>query len=506
VTIEDLRSTNGCVLNGARVEVAILREHDVIQMGAVELHICGSAEPVRSTRERELSHAAFMITLADELTRARITGRSATVLAIKYCTRSSRVEALRGALAPLDRWCAFAPELDLVLLTEQDAINARHWLDRAGGPNRGEIQVGLANYPTVACGAEDLVDRALHACRSASSGVINEAGVVPCAIARPVLRSPAMLRLYDLVTKAARTTMPILIQGETGSGKELVASALHDKSVRSKAPFKALNCATIPSNLLESVLFGHERGAFTGADRRAPGVFEQAQGGTVLLDEVGELSPQAQAALLRVLEQRCVIRVGGLVEVGVDARVVAATHRDLTCMVRAGTFREDLMFRLDAFTLRVPPLRERQEEIVPLAELFLARAREQWSAPATCLSIEVCEALTAYRWPGNVRQLRNVIERAVAVCAGAVIELDDLTPEVWQESRELSLSNNTEERFLSPDHKDLTFRSLPTRVREFEIERVREALDASGGNHAQAARMLGIPRRTLTSKVHALGL
>lgn len=511
VTIQDLGSTNGCLLNGRPTEEATLKEEDMVHLGSVELRICARATPAHPPRERELSHAAFMRTLADELTRARVTGRNATVLAIRDAAGGAH-EALHRALSGIDRCCAFRTDLALVMLAERDAAGARHWLQGLRGSDMGRLRIGLATYPGLAYAAEELVDRALHACHASAPGVVNEAPktVISGAALAPIMRSPAMLRLYDLATKASRTTLPILIHGETGSGKELVAKAIHDKSPRSKATFKALNCATIPSNLLESVLFGHERGAFTGADRQALGVFEQAQGGTVLLDEVGELSPQAQAALLRVLEQRCVVRVGGAREVAVDARVVAATHRDLASMVRAGTFREDLMFRLDAFTLRVPPLRERREEIIPLAQLFMARAKEQWAASAVRLSEDVCEALEVYRWPGNVRQLKNVIERAVAVCNCEVIELEDLTTEVWAESGELSPPTARQPGESSPASpqasQEAVFRSLPMRVREFEISLIRAALDKSGGNQAQAARLLGVPRRTLASKMQVFSL
>jgi transcriptional regulator with PAS, ATPase and Fis domain len=303
--------------------------------------------------------------------------------------------------------------------------------------------------------------------------------------------SPCMRRLYDLVERAARAPLPVLVLGETGAGKELIARAVHERSHRNKAPFKTLNCATIPANLIESVLFGHERGSFTGADRQVPGIFEQAHGGSVFLDEVGELSPQAQAALLRVLELRRVVRVGGTREIEVDVRVIAATHRDLAAMVRAGTFREDLMFRLDALSLNVPPLRERKEEIMPLAELFLARARQRWTPTARRFSHDAVQALIGYAWPGNVRQLKNVVERAAAVCAAEVIGLDDLPHQLGQERTSDSVHDSG---------------TLPERVREFEIALICEALEKAHGNQAQAARLLGVPRRTLAHKVHAYDL
>jgi two-component system response regulator AtoC len=304
-----------------------------------------------------------------------------------------------------------------------------------------------------------------------------------------------MITLYELASRAARTTLPVLILGETGSGKELVARAVHTGSERAGLPFKPLNCATIPSQLTESVLFGHERGAFTGAERQVAGIFEQAKGGTVLLDEIGELPPQAQAALLRVLEQQRLVRVGGTVEVGVDVRVIAATHRDLSAMAATGAFREDLLYRLDAFRLTVPPLRERREEILPLAELFLKRASTDWGAEARRFSHEASVALGTYGWPGNVRQLKNVVERAVSVSTGETIEQSNLPEHV------LLVSHTAEGPPSRPG-----FISLPDRVRMLEIGLIRDALAVARGNQAEAARLLGVPRRTLANKVQSYSL
>jgi DNA-binding NtrC family response regulator len=362
----------------------------------------------------------------------------------------------------------------------------------------------MARFPADGSSGEALVSLAMAAARSSKLGVEPRWAQGPDELpdaAQAVVVSKAMQRLYELVARVARTPLPVLVLGETGSGKELVARAVRDRSGRAQKPFKALNCATIPAALLESVLFGHERGAFTGADRQAAGLFEQAQGGTVFLDEVGELSAQAQAALLRVLETKRVVRVGSTREIEVDARVVAATHRDLETMVRQGRFREDLMYRLDAVTLRVPPLRERVDEIVPLARLFLARARQQWGSRACDLSDEALYALEDYSWPGNVRQLRNIIERAAAVCDDEIIDVEDLPGQLL--ATETAIADATEPAVRLGGGG---FRSLPDRVRAFEIELIRAALQQAHGNQAQAARILGLPRRTLANKVHAYGL
>jgi len=430
--------------------------------------------------------------------------RSACVIALKDDVHPScGWPALKRLLEPVDQFCAYAPGIGLVLLAEQDRASAHRWLEHAFGKAEKRPRAGIAAYPELIVTAEELVATALETAYGTGEGGVRAAEAPPAENPlRHVLLSPCMLRLYDLVARVAPTPLPVLIQGETGSGKELVARAVHEKSERSRAPFKVLNCAAIPASLIESVLFGHERGAFTGANRQAQGVFEQAQGGTVFLDEVGELSLQAQAALLRVLEQHRIVRVGGTREIAVDARVVAATHRDLAVMVSVGAFREDLMFRLDALTLHVPPLRARREEIVPMAEVFLARARSQWGVTARRLSTDVEEALIAYSWPGNVRQLKNVVERASVVCRSDIIDLEELPAQILSED---SLGDLT--RPAAPEANQTEgFRPLPERVRAFEVSIISAALESAQGNHAQAARALGVPRRTLTSKVHAYGL
>jgi DNA-binding NtrC family response regulator len=537
VLLEDLGSTNGCTINGHARREAWLDESTIVTLGAVELRVTGPAPgPVQSAQWVALPQ--WMRSVESELARARLFGRSFAVFAVHTVeararqsaaeagpSRQSAAEAVsandleRGRvddsareqsprdLAPpslplrsVDLACRYGPSLSLVLLPEMRAQELASWADQVRRADAAPKALGAVLGPEAGASAEELIERALDAVQRARSGVgfeLAESRRERRDLAAPVVVSPCMRRLYEVVSRAARTTLPVLVLGETGSGKELVAQAVHQRSPREKGPFKALNCATIPANLIESVLFGHERGAFTGADKQTQGLFEQAQGGTVFLDEVGELSEKAQAALLRVLEAKRIVRVGGTREIEVDVRIVAATHRDLTEMVKEGRFREDLMFRLDALSLRVPPLRERQEEIGPLARLFFERAREGWGAQVSGLSDDALEVLEAYRWPGNVRQLKNVIERAVAICAGNFIEVEDLPEQV------LALPDP---RVEPPTGAGSGFRSLPDRVREFEAGLIREALERAHGNQAQAARILGVPRRTLAHKAHVLGV
>jgi DNA-binding NtrC family response regulator len=306
--------------------------------------------------------------------------------------------------------------------------------------------------------------------------------------AEPVQRSSKMLELARMIDRLAVRPISVLIHGETGSGKELVARQLHSKSARAAAPLKVVNCAAIPDTLLESALFGHEKGAFTGADREHKGVFEQAHGGTVFLDEVGELSAEAQAVLLRVLDCALVTRVGGAREIAIDVRVIAATHRDLRALTRTGAFRLDLYHRLNGATLTVPPLRERSDEIEPLARHFLESTARRWGNAPRTIDPGALERLSAYHWPGNVRELRNVIERAVALADGDAITVREL-PDLVVRARSAGIHA-----------------ALRTSLHDHEGKLIRDALEKTGGNQRKAAELLQLPLRTFQRRLSQLGL
>jgi len=286
----------------------------------------------------------------------------------------------------------------------------------------------------------------------------------------------------------------VLLLGESGTGKEVLARALYRRSGRAGGPFVAVNCAAITTSLLESELFGHERGAFTGAVARKPGRFELADGGTLLLDEVAELSPEAQAGLLRVLEERKLMRLGGNRLVAVDVRVIAATHVDLKEAVAAGRFRDDLYYRLAVLVASIPPLRERRDDIAVLARHFLDRLVQRAPRRVDGIAPAALTALTAYRWPGNVRELRNVIERAVMLGTSDVIDVDDLPPEIHGSHGAPASAPTAGEHV-----------ALPLPVDELERRNLLAALAATGGNKTRAARLLGIDRVTLYNRLRKHG-
>ena len=305
--------------------------------------------------------------------------------------------------------------------------------------------------------------------------------------------SPVMRRLYDLLERAADSDATVLVTGESGTGKELVAEALHRRSRRAEGPFVAVNCAAVPDPLLESELFGHEKGAFTDAKASRRGLFEQANGGTLFLDEVAELGLQLQPKLLRALQKRVIRRVGASTERAFDARVIAATNRDLETLVVDGRFREDLYYRLHVIHVELPPLRSRGQDVLLLARLFLDRLVARSGKPIEGLSRDAEARLLAYRWPGNVRELENAIEHAVALTRGRRIELDDLPERIrgFKSNHVVVAASDPEE--LVPMHV----------VEERYIRRVMQAVR---NNKSQAARILGFDRKTLRRKLVRYGI
>ncbi|MCA9727764.1 MAG: sigma-54-dependent Fis family transcriptional regulator [Candidatus Eisenbacteria bacterium] len=303
-------------------------------------------------------------------------------------------------------------------------------------------------------------------------------------------RAPKMQELYRLIDQIAPTNASVLITGESGTGKEVIARTLHRLSPRSQRPFVAINCAAIPETLLESEIFGHEKGAFTGATAARAGCFEQAHEGTLFLDEIGEMPVDLQSKLLRVLEDQKVRRVGGGKEIGVDARVLAATNANVDGLLESGKFREDLYFRLNVFTLEIPPLRDRREDVPVLAEHFLNEFRNENDTRCASLSEEAIGTLRGHDWPGNVRELRNAIQRAAILCSEGEIQPHHLPPTLRP-------------RGSGPqsDGKTVTVQ-VGTSIAETEKALILATLQACGGKKPEAAEILGISLKTLYTRLH----
>jgi transcriptional regulator with AAA-type ATPase domain len=307
--------------------------------------------------------------------------------------------------------------------------------------------------------------------------------------AQPTLLEPSMKRLYDVAARVARGTIGVLVVGETGAGKEVLAEYVHRQSPRAKAPLVRINCAALSESLIESELFGHQKGAFTGASADRAGLIEAADGGSVLLDEVGELPLVTQAKLLRVLEDRRVTRVGATTPREVDVRFIAATNRNLEADVAANTFRRDLYFRLAGAVLAIPPLRTRRTEIEPLARAFLADAAARNGVPAPTLTPAAVTALLVHPWTGNVRELKSAIERAVLVADGSIDAVD------------LALTSTRTVPAIP-----LASTALPEELDALEKQRIIDALAQHGGNQTRAAEALGIPRRTFVKRLAQYGI
>ncbi len=317
-----------------------------------------------------------------------------------------------------------------------------------------------------------------------------------------VAQDASMEKLFTMVRKVARNPdVTVLIQGESGTGKEMIARAIHTESARSCKPFTGINCAAIPGTLLESELFGYEKGAFTDAKARKIGLIEKTQGGTLFLDEIGDMDVQLQAKLLRVLEERTIRRVGGLEQIPVDVRIVAATNQDLEEKIRSGTFREDLYYRLKIISLPLPPLRERKADILPLARHFVLEANRRFHKNVRGFTKESERLLLDYPWPGNVRELRNTVERILILEDAEWIAPEHLPPEILK-----GRAASEEGVWVPQEPEILRGVSYDAVLDEAGRYLIREALRLAGGNKAQAARLLNMDRGTLRYQIKRLGL
>ena len=384
------------------------------------------------------------------------------------------------------------PETVVVLITAHGTIESAIEAMRAGAYD-------YVTKPFRASEILQVVNKALERVRLRREVVqLRQAVEQRFGLAGLVGKSAKMQEVYTQIEKFAAARGVVLIQGESGTGKELVAKALHFNSPRKAGPFVVIDCGAIPEALQESELFGHEKGAFTGAIATKKGLFEEAHGGTLFLDEVAELAPGLQAKLLRALQDGEIRRVGGTKTLRVDARVIAATNRDLAAEVRDGAFRGDLFFRLNVFPLFLPPLRERREDIPLFVDHFLDRIAQDGGGPLKRLSPEALRAMLAYPWPGNVRELEHALERAALLSEGETITARDLPPEILAPGDELTLS--------LPGSTEGFKETMARVIRDVEVRLIRRALAQSGSNRTEAARILGISRRALLYKLKEYNL
>ena len=407
-----------------------------------------------------------------------------------------RMPGMSG-LALLERLRSSCPDLPIIVIT------AHSDLENAVAAYKG----GAFEYLPKPFDIDEAVELVRKAARL--NGVGQAVDAPAGAMASMIGQAPAMQEVFRSIGRLAGSSMTVLITGESGTGKELVARALHDHSPRADRPFVALNTSAIASELLESELFGHEKGAFTGADARRIGRFEQANGGTLFLDEIGDMSPALQTRLLRVLAESEFYRVGGQVPIKVDVRVIAATNQDLARAVKESRFREDLYHRLNVIRINTPPLRQRREDIPALFQHYLADAAEELGSPAKTMDVDALETLQSLDWPGNVRQLVNAARRLTVTAPGGVITTQDIPADLGgTDSSERGAREWTRmlaswaERQLQTKGTPLLDSALP----EFEKTLIELALARTNGHRQEAAKLLGWGRNTLARKIKALHL
>jgi two-component system nitrogen regulation response regulator GlnG len=406
-----------------------------------------------------------------------------------------RMPGMSG-LALLERLRTSSPELPIIVIT------AHSDLENAVAAYKG----GAFEYLPKPFDIDEAVDLVRKAARRNDTSAAHT-GQPADAMASMIGQAPAMQEVFRSIGRLAASSMTVLITGESGTGKELVARALHEHSPRAHKPFVALNTSAIAAELLESELFGHEKGAFTGADARRIGRFEQANGGTLFLDEIGDMSPGLQTRLLRVLAESEFYRVGGQKAINVDVRVIAATNQDLARAVKESRFREDLYHRLNVIRINTPPLRQRREDIPLLLNHYLAEAGEELGSPPKRIDASALEALQAFSWPGNVRQLVNATRRLTVTAPGTVITAEDIPGELGgSETAAHAAKEWTRvlatwaERQLHKGEEPLLDKALP----EFEKTLIELALARTNGHRQDAAKLLGWGRNTLTRKMKAL--
>jgi DNA-binding NtrC family response regulator len=504
VEVEDLGSVNGTLLRNAKLvpgQRVILSVGEAMTIGSTIIAL-RTGDHRSADAAQVLSHGSFENRLIEACGQASANASSLALVRLDVVGGSiaNAERILSPLLRPGDVIGSYGPTQYEVLLvdTEREAASA---LARSYGDALTAQSIasrhGLACFPGDGTSPGELIERACERVRAPK-----EAERVPPSV---VVESRPWHEVWTLAKRVAAGTINVLITGETGVGKEVLAALIHESSPRAQGPMVSINCAALGEALLESELFGHERGAFTGAVQTKPGLLETASGGTVLLDEVGEMTPTVQAKLLRVLETRQVMRVGGTRARALDIRIVAATNRDLEAEVARKTFREDLYFRLAGVVLAIPPLRERVDDIEPIARMVLRDVSAQLGCAVPDIDSAAIDLMRAYPWPGNVRELRNMVERALLLAGPctATITLEHLPADKMQRSIDRVRAVVSETPSDTPAAASPASESAQWSVRKGELEKaaILEALQRCGGNRSRAAEYLGMPRTTLLGRL-----
>jgi DNA-binding NtrC family response regulator len=505
VEIEDLESANGTLLRNhalpprVRVELAL---GDAVSVGATVLVLRSGdrlPQPVRV-----LPHGYFLARL-DEECASSVRGRSPFALVrldVEGEVSTSRCAGLLPlCLQPSDIIGAYGPQQYELLLPRTTPEAAKTLVAELGASLQQAgivFRTGTAHHPIDGRSAAELLERA---CQAVRPGTIQ-----PGPASDIILVDSAMQELHGLARDVAKSNINVLIVGETGTGKEILAEVVHRASPRAQGNFLSLNCAALSENLVEAELFGYEKGAFTGATQAKPGLLETAPAGTVFLDEIGELSLPLQAKLLRVIETRTLIRVGGVTKRTVDVRFVSATNRNLAQAIDSGGFRSDLYFRLNGITLAIPPLRDRPVEIEPFGRRFASEIACELGRSTPEISADALTLLRSYAWPGNIRELRNVIHRAVLLCrSGLVITPDNLPRELMEATFSAPQPTRTVPHGQTP-LSDLSSTQPGSALEPAEKQRILDVLEQTAGNQTAAAKLLGMGRTAFVARLNQYGI
>ncbi|MFH1263323.1 MAG: sigma 54-interacting transcriptional regulator [Pseudomonadota bacterium] len=532
--VSDLSSTNGTFVNGDKLAGDhVLNDGDEVQIGVTCFRF-STHNLVEGNRLGIRSHGYFESRVAEELDRAARYKRPLSVLMVGIDPSGKNVadrdeilqrryprvvEYLRKMIRTMDLLAHYGKfELEL-LLPETDKKEAMRLAQRIASERitdkQAFISIGIATFPDDGRTPDLLIEKSRQALKVARTKEADRVAEIKDEVRKikvsshlVIVKSEKMAQLFELAERIAKSTITVLIQGETGVGKEVVAEAIHANSDRVQKSLVCVNCAALTETLLESELFGHEKGSFTGADHLKIGLFESAKGGTIFLDEVGEMPAKTQAKLLRVLQSKKIMRVGSNRELDTDVRIVAATNRKLEDLVAKGIFREDLFYRLNAATITVPPLRERRDEIPYLATAFIEQICKENGFPTKQISPDAMEILARYPWPGNIRELKNAIERAVVISEGDTIYKQGLTSKLTSDTFD----------YVDPPSAGLGMAGTAVTVAATAVGDMKEVISAyerdlivaalkrAEWNQTKAADILKIPRRTLVSKIKKYGI
>jgi DNA-binding NtrC family response regulator len=503
VEIEDLASANGTLLRNHPMQQRVrmkLALGDAVSIGATILMLRPGARVPRPVRV--LPHGYFLARLEEECA-SSLRDRSPFSLVrldVEGDVSTSRCAGLLPSiLQPSDIIGAYGPQqYELLLLRTTPEVTTTLVSELGVSLQTAGIafRIGTAHHPIDGRSAAELLERACQGVRPGTAP--------PGPASDIILVDPAMRELHSLAKEVAKSNINVLIVGETGTGKEILAEAVHRASPRAEGKFLSLNCAALSEHLVEAELFGYEKGAFTGATQAKPGLLETAPGGTVFLDEIGELSLPLQVKLLRVVETRTLIRVGGVTQRSVDVRFVSATNRNLAQAIESGGFRSDLYFRLNGITLAIPPLRERAEEIEPFGLRFAGEMARELGRPTPQISPDTLALLRSYAWPGNIRELRNVIHRAVLLCrSGRVITPDHLPRELMEAT---FVEPPTAVPYGQTPLAGASFTQSGPALESDEKRRILDVLARTAGNQTAAARLLGMGRTSFVARLNQYGI